>query len=322
MDPLQTIRKMSNATTFAIYQRNKKRIVLLGDMHTPYEGENCVAPCNPPKCFDYIQLIQSLDTYHQKMGTDFDFYLETFSPHNSKSTWNHVKMSFLLYMSSVLRSILGQSIHLEEVRKEFIKKVYFHERKDVHQRYHYMDIRYDSLYKKNHMDMIELLKVMMNKDTIAIQKIVRTFYKHYPTCHSYIQQCKTICFGKKSNKISKQYHKLEAKDKKLVQHFFDQRMASVMKMFQKRWSEIATIKKSTHLILFFTMLLFSTGLLTDIYAICRFLRFFHRQPPGSTSLFLTGAAHSTNYIEFLKMWKARPIKKNQIAKKQSKCITL
>ena len=59
---------------------------------------------------------------------------------------------------------------------------------------------------------------------------------------------------------------------------------------------------NTGLIIFYSM-----TLMTDIYAICRFIRFFNRQSEGGTSVFLAGALHTDTYRLFLEKWGASKV---------------
>lgn len=58
---------------------------------------------------------------------------------------------------------------------------------------------------------------------------------------------------------------------------------------------------------FISNVFFMMCLLTDVYAICRFLYYFNQQSKGSTSVFIAGAFHSFNYNLFMKEWNAKEI---------------
>jgi hypothetical protein len=321
--PISKLSKISNPSSFSIYTKLDKYIIFLGDQHTSYKGKNCKEPCSPPSCYTYISLIETLDTYHKNQDTDLDVYLETFKPTNPKQFLSRFKISAITYIDQIFRNVLDSSLHLTEVRKHFLKKVYFHNKKDVHQRYHYMDIRYEPMFKKNHISFIYLLQLMyisIRKEKYAEKKMkheLNMFFKKYPSISSFYTQMSYLCFKDKHSIITKQYKKLNKQDQSLINSFFHSFLKKKKTFYKKIWSRSS--KQRTHFVM---GILEISAFLTDIYTLCRFLRFFHTQPKGSTSIFITGAAHSNNYIAFMKHWKAKTLIRKHVAKKNSKCISI
>jgi hypothetical protein len=103
-------------------------------------------------------------------------------------------------------------------------------------------------------------------------------------------------------KIGKQYNKLSAVDQRLVKSFVMKRINTIMDTYNyKDFNEFLFN-------VFFIMIL-----LTDVYAICRFLYYYNQQSKGSTSVFIAGAYHTFNYALFMKEWNAKEIDEHTYA---------
>jgi phage FluMu protein Com len=308
MDPLNKITRISNPTAVSLFEKDNKRILLLGDAHT--QGNECPR-CKPPKCVNYITILKELDEYHKKSSTQMDVFLEIFAPDYPQ------KMTSRLYEygkwkgNSILRSIIGSQIDLAKVREDLLSKLYFHEKSDVNQRYHYFDFRQTKLFEDYDLS-VKKLMIAYFKGKLA--DYYDDFFTSYPTKKSLVDTLKDFLFGKPFDpsykhrdllshgmtRISKQFHKLSRSEQAVVRSFAVDRINDILQNY--RFKDVFD---------FFDRILNLLTLLTDIYAICRFLRFFSQQNDGSTSVFIAGAAHTYNYTLFLKEWKAKKVFSNQ-----------
>ena len=291
-DPLVSLKRISNPYSVGLYKKDKKRILLLGDLHLPNVKE-CKS-CERPTCSTYLGIINDLDKYHKTNGTNLDVFIEVVAPDNSKSIASKIAASSYTYSNSFLL----KPLHLIKTRTSLINKLYFHN-SDENIRYHYIDLRFSSIFKKNGFDIIKLIQYD--------SKYLEYFKERYPSKQKIISVVKDLCFGAPfdpkfkprsylnngKTKIAKQFYKLQDKDQKLLRSFLNERMDIILNN---------TTYPDTWHVIFYTMLL-----MTDIYAISRFIRFFNRQVEGSTSVFLAGFAHKNNYRLFLEKWGATKI---------------
>jgi hypothetical protein len=77
-DPLHILKELSGVNAVSVLLKDKKRIVLLGDVHTPYEGKGCKKCVDD--CFTVKRLVAELCDYHTKTKTEFDFFGELLAP--------------------------------------------------------------------------------------------------------------------------------------------------------------------------------------------------------------------------------------------------
>ena len=278
-DPLDQLHTLSGVNTLAILTKDNKRIVLLGDQHTPYKGLTC--PDCHKDCFTVKRLIRSLATYHTKIGTDFDLFGEFYAPFgDSKNTdvlKNMIKITKLDEEYAKKDPII-----LFEMRKEFARESYIHKATTV--RFHYVDMRTSPYIQSKGLDILSDAPGVCNPDVYY-----RLFKIAYPTKAILSATIIDICFESKDpeNKISKQYRKLPISERRLVRGFIEKRINAISKHFS--YSDIRDY------------VFWLKMLLVDSYTICRFLRFFAGQQPGSTTVFLEGAAHTWTVLEFLKL---------------------
>jgi hypothetical protein len=211
------------------------------------------------------------------------------APDNSKSLASKIAASSLTYSNI----FLAKPLHLIKTRTSLIDKLYFHN-SDENIRYHYIDLRFSSIFKVYGFDIIKLSQFD--------SKYLENFKEKYPSKQKIISIVKDLCFGAPfdpkfkprsylnngKTKIAKQFYKLKNSDQQSVRSFTNERMHIILN--NTTYSDIWDI-------IFYTMIL-----MTDIYAICRFIRFFNRQVEGSTSIFLSGVAHKSNYRLFLEKW--------------------
>ena len=277
IDPLENIRELSGVIHVALLTNNDKRIVLLGDAHTPYKGLSC------KKCHDdfytVTRFIRSLDAYHKKQTPkqEFDVFIETYAPiGDSKQKKDLQQMIDIVKLEEKDKDHRLNPRIIIELRKEFSKDVYIHTANTI--RYHYVDVRVTPY--------IENLGLGLLRSSGCLQWIKLA----YPTKAKINSTIVHICFESRDleNLISKQYHKLSQSNKRLVRHFIEHRIQAIHK-------DYPYLKDETFDACFFYL----CCLLMDCYTICRFLRFFERQPPGSTTVYFAGALHTWTMLEFL-----------------------
>ncbi len=284
-DPLIGLKRISNPSTIALYTLQNKRILLLGDMHIP-NARDC-SKCVLPNCGDYLTLIDALDNYHKEQGTELDVFLETFAPEDLKSGYQKTKKVLKDKLTRVTNRIIHtKGLHLVKARNALDQKVFFHGRNET-RRYHTFDLRKTELFEKSFFEPILLLNVVLDEDKTFEPNVHKELLYYYPTKESLYTVTTEMCFSEKQpyNRIAKQVYKLDPKDQLLVKRFFK-------RMFDHDFKLYKTKRVRLHFVL--------SALMTDIYAISRFLRFHRKQPQGSTSVFLAGFAHTWHYALFLK----------------------
>ena len=281
-DPLEYLQRLSGVNALAILAKDNKRIVLLGDQHTPYKGLTC-SDCHK-ECFTIKRFIRALARYHTKTGTDFDLFGEFYAPFSDSKNPDVLKH---MVKVAKLDEDFGKkepSI-LIELRKEFAREAYIHKATAV--RFHYVDVRTSPYIQSKGLDLLSDAPGVCNPENYY-----RLFKVAYPTKSSLSMTIIDICFESKDpeNKISKQYRKLPLSERRLVRGFIEKRIQAINNHFS--YSGISNIMNCAFWL---------KMVLVDSYTICRFLRFFAKQPPGSTSVFLEGAAHTWAVLEFLKI---------------------
>jgi hypothetical protein len=320
-DILKEVKRISDPITVSLYVKDGKRILLLGDRHLL--NKDCKS-CEPPKCLDYLSLVKGLDKYHKETNTDLDVFFEGFAPNNGRNSLEKTKRYLAELADRYFLMYKGTPLHLYNVRKALLPKAYFHNT-GLNQRYHYIDHRLTSLFV---MYGFNLLTIIMG--TLEEKILYRTsFMSMYPNKTSYINIIKEFCFAKPFDpslkprsllskgmtKIGKQFHKLEAADQRLVKAFVIKRVHTLMDKYNYKGD----------LDEFLTNVFYMSALFMDVYAICRFLYYYHRQSEGSTSVFIAGAAHTFNYNLFMKEWGAKEIDEHtyklEDLTKQSKACT-
>jgi len=324
-DPLEEVKRISNPSGVFLFEKEGKRILLLGDLHTPQERE-CVH-CNPPQCMNYTHLIGALDKYHKATSTNLDVFVEISAPDYPHKRASRVYRGVAQMFNRGLRSLFSKSLDLVTSRSELLSKLYFHGSIPTAQRYHYFDFRFTQLFKDYGFDIDTILRVDRQatnpeKREVALRTYRDTIVARYPTKKELVSTFKDFLFGKPFDpsypnrsrlshgmtRIAKQFYKLESRSERaLVRSFAISTLEEILRSYDYKDEEYSGLAIFTALIL-----------LTDIYAICRFLRFFSKQSPGSTSVFLSGLSHSKNYAEFLKRWGARKIFSAEA--KERKCI--
>ena len=296
-DPLEGLERISDPVTYSLFEKDGKRIVLLGDIHV--SNEKKCSDCKKPDCLDYISLMRNLDTYSKKSGTELDIFIEQAAPINPKdeAAKQQVYKEALNYRRTLRRK--SQYLRLLNVRKEFGPKLYFHERTGLQQRYHYIDVRMSLLFQFFGFYM----GVILNGTTDMKLAYYAMFQLAYPTKKKLLDTALAICFSKQlrlpeylkgqapfMSKIAKQVYKLPAKEQALVRKFFTRQFQSVLKTwdYQKEGDQFMNA-------VFWLM----SGMM-DVYAVSRLLYYHSQQKAGSTSLVLAGAYHTRTYSEFLK----------------------
>jgi hypothetical protein len=173
-----------------------------------------------------------------------------------------------------MRDNLSQKEMLE-LRAEFAEETYIHKSKT--NRFHYVDVR--------SMPFVEEYGLEGYRPITCFT----VFKRAYPTKTKLNNTILNICFESKDprNKISKQYFKLPLAERKLVRKHIEKCIKNI--------NNKADFEKPTYGI-------FMASLLVDCYAICRFLRFFAKQPAGSTTIFFEDASHIRVVIDFLQSW--------------------
>lgn len=261
----------------ALLTNNDKRIVLLGDAHTPYKGLSC-KKCHDD-CYTVTRFIRSLAAYHKKQTPkqEFDVFIETYAPlGNSKQKKDLQQMIDIVKLEEKDKDQRHNPLLIFELRKEFSKDVYIHTANTI--RYHYVDVRITP-YIENLG-----LGIVSNSSCLHLIKLA------YPTKIKINSTIVHICFESRDpeNRISKQYHKLSQSNKLSVRHFIEHRIQVIHK-------DNPYLQDET----FGACLFYLRCLLLDCYTICRFLRFFERQPPGSTTVYFAGSLHTWTMLEFL-----------------------
>jgi hypothetical protein len=309
-DPLLALQRISNPSGVFLFEKGGKRILLLGDIHSPQERE--CPRCNPPQCMNYTQIISALDKYHKATSTDLDVFVEISAPDYPDKRGSRFYRGVAQMFNRGLRSLFSKSLDLITSRTELLSKLYFHGSAPTAQRYHYFDFRFTQLFKDYGFDIDAILRLAREIDNPENRGAALTAYRdaivaRYPRKKELLETFKDFLFGKPFDpsyknrsrlshgmtRIAKQFYKLESRSERaLVRSFALTRLESILKSYKD--------EEHTGLAIFNAL-----TLLTDIYAICRFLRFFSKQSPGSTSVFLSGLTHSENYADFLKKWGAR-----------------
>jgi hypothetical protein len=213
--------------------------------------------------------------------------------------------------------------------------MYFHG-KEEKQRYHYIDLRFTKVFRDHGFDIQKIINFgkinNANKRILKVTEYYNTFKNLYPTQTSYIKIIFDLCFGKpfrpeykgrsglshEMTYISKQFHKLCAKDQQFVKRFIKSQLLSMMKQYP--YNNINT---------FLYNIFWMCARITDTYTICRFIRFFNKQPANSSTVIIAGARHTYIYYLFLKEFNAKQIFNHNHDKKilldapsakHSKCI--
>jgi hypothetical protein len=295
MDPLESINELSDVNAAAVLTQEGKRIVLLGDIHTPYKGKTC-KKCTGG-CFTVKRLLRALKKFHEKTETDLDTFAEFHAPSIDRK--NPAAMQ-----KWVAEVQAGQPLILSEMRQEYFADAYQHDRKPG-ARFHYVDVRSTPAFQKK--GIMPFLWLYAHKHPEDSDPCARNYFSMfqlmYPKKEKLNAAIADLCWGASdpSNIVSKQYHKLTPADRRKVKSFFSKYMMNIQSSFsyQKQPEE------------YFVQI---TALPVEFYAICRFLRFFHRQPAGSTSVFLAGVAHTAVIDAFLRLWGATVVFDNHPAK--------
>jgi hypothetical protein len=273
-DPFTQIRELSGVVYVALLSKHDKRIVLLGDAHTPYKGLSC-KKCHTD-CYTVTRFIKSLASYHAKTNTELDVFIETYAPlGNSKQKKDLQQMIDIVKFEETEKEQRREPKILFEIRKEFSKEVYIHTANTI--RYHYVDIRVTPFIEETGLGLRSTLS-----NCSFLKKAA------YPTKSKINSTILHICFVNQDpeNKISKQFYKLSRTNKQCVRRFIEQRIQAIHKDLP--YTEM-----------FDSCFFWLCCLLLDCYMICRFLRFFERQPPGSTTVYFAGAAHTWTLFEFI-----------------------
>ena len=217
-----------------------------------------------------------------------------------------------------------ENLHLIDVRKELLSKVYFHKRESK-QRYHYFDFRFSNLFADYGFDVVMIF-------TKSPKEIYDKVHSLYPTKAKYLSIIKKFCFSRHfepsyerrnllshdMTRIAKQFYKLPPKEREFVKEFVNKRIDTIMKNCDFFDEQNFAIKNWFFIVI----------LMTDVYAICRFIRYHMNQIEGSTTVLLAGVYHTYTYSLFLKKWKAKNIfSKNhtlndteQLDPNASKCV--
>jgi hypothetical protein len=270
-DPLLTVKRLSGINTVAIYTKDAKRIVLLGDMHTSTKGLMC-SRCHANTCYTVAGFIRALADYSAATKTQFDLFGEFYAP-----TYKDIAGSLMVKIAN-LESKQQKHKLLFQMRSEFAREVYLHGHKKSAVRYHYVDVRTAPYVQAKGIGLI--LRVRPDYD-LLIQAA-------FPTHTAFTNIILELCLSS-SNKIHKQYQQLPLAQRKLVRSWLLSRVRTLSRF---RWS-------------FKTFTFWMEALLMDFYAVCRFLRYFARQPAGSTSVFFAGAGHTLSIGLFLQKWGAQ-----------------
>jgi hypothetical protein len=265
---------------------------------------------------DYTGVIEALDAYHRAASTQLDVFVEIDAPNNPGKAGSKLYRGALQLFNRGVRKALGSSLNLVTSRTDFAKKLYFHGTETgASQRYHYIDFRATQLFVDygfdiNHMILGGILVERGDMEILNtyLNEFHSTIHARYPTQKDLIDTLKDFLFGKPFDpayrhrdrlshgmtRIAKQFYKLESRaDQTLVRSFALGRLRAIFKENPYRLPGHS-----------WTAVFNSLILLVDIYAICRFLRFFGRQGAGSTSVFLAGVFHVENYRAFLAAWGA------------------
>ncbi len=339
-DPFDKLQQISNPSTVSIFEKDGKRILLLGDFHTKNNKE--CARCIAPECYDYIGLIKALDKYHKTNSTDLDVFVETFAPNFPKRRLELYLKQAAIPFEKVLRKFIPSfNLNLVRTRTNLHSKLFLHGKDpNVHQRYHYTDFRFTKLfedYKLSTKDIVTIDYLNIEDAKKYETTMKEEFFTFYPTKTKFIDTLTDFVFGNpfdpkyphrellshEMTRIAKQFYKIESTyDQQIIKAFA---ISKIKKVANAIWSTNVS---------FLEALFESCLILMDMYAICRFVRYFRLQPEGSSSVFLAGAWHCENYREFLKKWGAKetfyketiPIKntRQNVNKmtRASKCISL
>lgn len=236
--------------------------------------------CAPPTCLGYADLFQAYKTWHASAGHgDLDIYFEGFVLEDMKSSQGKRKLYQLEGQNRLTYKLThkGKSLKIYNVRKNLYPNAFFHKSDTL--RTHAIDIRLLPALQKHGFELNLLLKGYADAPEYH-----EALLKKYPTKAAAEDMLEALAF-REDTKIAKQFRKIPSSQQSLMRRFFKERM------------------KELYARDFFGM----TVLLMDIYALCRFLRFFERQPVGSTSIFFAGVQHCWNYQAFLTEWGATPI---------------
>ena len=297
-----SIKRLSGICTVAVFTKDERRIVLLGDVHT--RAQLC-ASCRKPGCYSVAGFIRALADYSVATKTQFDFFGEFYAPFRDDINGNEMVRIANLEM----KADTDKDKIIYQLRKEFAREVYQHGRKKSAPRYHYVDVRFAPYVQAKGIGAILQLR---NPDYYQMLQATTTRT-------AFTNTILELCLAPSSNKIYKQYHQLPLGQRRLVRAWLKSR---VRQLSSFHWS--------------FEMFTFwMEALLLDFYAICRFLRYFARQPAGSTSVFFAGAGHTLSIGQFLTVWGAQKrlstqpterldvlIAKVEEAESASKCVHL
>ena len=298
-DPLTLLKRISNPYAVSLFEKDNKRILLLGDVHTPSE-KDC-KKCNLPTCGDYLQIIKALDMYHKENNTELDVFVETYSVNNPKSLIDKAETFGRIQSNSLIYYLMDMPLHLIDIRKELLSKIYFH-KENSKQRYHYFDFRFSKLFADFWFNVVDIIRR-------PSEELYNEIHRLYPTKTKYINTVKQFCFSRHfipsysrrnllshdMTRIAKQFYKLPPAERVFVKEFVVERMNKIMKKYD--FDSEALFNNIFQMI----------TLMTDTYSICRFVRYHMNQVEGSTTVLLAGAFHTYTYSLFLKKWKAQTV---------------
>lgn len=296
-DPLLNLERVSDPVTYSLFEKDGKRIVLLGDVHV--NNEKKCENCRKPKCLNYLTLIRSLDEYAKKTDTDLDVFLEMAAPNFGKNKTEKRGLYDATLEDRLTQRRAKSFLRLYNARKEFGTKAYFHKGTEK-QRYHYIDPRMTG-FIQSYGFFIHTLATGTPTERLGYYAM---FQLAYPSPKKLLDTLLAICFSKKlrlpppfqgkiyMSKIAKQVYKLPLSDQKYVRGFFTRHFQTILGRLNYQ-------AQDTFADALFQLI---SGLM-DVYAICRLLFYHRKQSTGSTSVILAGAWHTYVYSEFLKGWK-------------------
>jgi hypothetical protein len=287
-DPLHLLKELSGVNALCILEKDDKRIVVLGDVHTNTSDKECQKCVKD--CFTVSRLIHKLKEYHKKNGTELDVYAEFLAPSFDRK--DKTRMEMFVDVEQNLK--VPNDIMLLQLRKEFAADAYAH--KATKTRIHYVDVR--TLPFLNTLGIMVFVWYASHnplKEKVRIDACTKNYFHLfqliYPTAKKFDKVIHDILLemDDPDNYIYKQYKKLSSNDQALMRKFAKKSFQHVKTMFD--------FDKNPE-----EYFLFMTGILLEFYALCRFLRFFKKQPAGSTSVFLAGVLHTANFKQFLEEW--------------------
>ena len=257
----------------------------MGDAHTTLNSKRMCPRCTD-NCYTIPRFIQALAKYHSSTHTQLDVFLESFAPQgDTKSKFVRKQMTEIVKKNTASTPLL-----MFNLRKEFAREMYLHDKRPHSVRYHYIDVRLAPFLDKTGISLGIFLILTNFTQVHTLNQFFGLFLKSYPTWNTFRKELLHQCFTSKDpdNKIVKQYRKLSESEKKRVKEFIECKITSVGRLFP--YSSAATIASC-----FF----WSAALLNDCYTICRFLRFIRAQSVGSSTIIFAGAGHTWNILQFL-----------------------